>query len=520
VGQPLVPIEQIGAKRTGIHAGGIPQQYTLSDRGRAIILAEYDGTTEVIDNLVKRLRVPRYLIKRWAGQLGLARRKEPCWTDAEERYLESHLHQQSLNAIADHLGRTKVAVKLKAKRLGINKTKEGHTMRGLELALGSDHHNIEKWMANGWLKGMRRGSERTEQQGGDMWLFLDSDIRDFVRAHPLEIDQRRMDWLWMVDLLSGGIGALQDWREETVERVEGEMNLDMDNLLHFDSDSLAGKSIALLGITGSGKTNTAFVILDELLASKTAMTIVDIEGEYWQLAKRHTDMLIVGRSEHCSKEITRGNAVELAKSSLEGGIPILIDLSDYSALESHTILIKYFGTLWTYSAKVKRPYRIVLEEAHEWLPEYGTTDLKDILSRIALRGRKRGLDMMIISQRSAKVAKDVLTQTSLLFLHRVVHPIDLAVYKLLIPLQGAKVLQMVGDMQTGQAIVVHNNTPQVVSIRPYTSTPVQLDVKTAMRKRIKELEEELAEKDAMIADQADTIARLMSRMPEEAAQLV
>ena len=518
--QPLIPLKQIGAKRIGSHAGGREQIYFLTDRGRAIILAEYDGTTKVIDDLAARLCVPRHRIKYWASSLGLTRKKEPCWTDGEERYLETHLHRQSLKDIADSLGRSKVAVRLKAKRIGVNKTQEGYTMRGICLALGCDHHNIEKWMANGWLKGMRRGSERTSVQGGDMWLFLDSDIRDFVRAHPLEIDQRRMDWLWMVDLLSGGIGALQDWREETVERVEGEMNIDIDNLLHFDSDGLAGKSIALLGITGSGKTNTAFVILDELLTSKTAMTIVDIEGEYWQLAKKHPELLIVGRSEHCTKEITRGNAVELAKSSLENGIPTLIDLSDYSAFESHGILVKYFGTLWTHSARIKRSYRIVLEEAHEWLPESGQTDLKAVLSRIALRGRKRGLDMMIVSQRSAKVTKDVLTQTSLLFLHRVVHPIDISVYKLLIPLQGTKVLSMVGDLQTGQAIVVHNNTPQTVSIRPYTGTPVQLDMKTTMRKRIRELEEELAVKDAMIADQTDTIARLLSASPEVVGQLV
>jgi uncharacterized protein len=508
--------EEIGTKRAGtIHNGGLPQLHVLTDKGRAILLAEYDGTTEVINDLATRLRVPRNCIKKWGSQLGLTRKKEPFWTDADEQYLAIHLRHQSLRDIAIHLGRTQTAVKLKAKRLGVNKTQEGYTMRGLCMGLGCDHHKVEKWMSDGWLKGVRRGSERANGQRGDIWLFTDNDIANFVRAHPLEIDQRRMDWLWVVDLLSGGIGRLTREQQEENPYRESDMKIDTENLLHFDSDSLAGKSIALLGITGSGKTNTAFVILDELLASKTAMTIVDIEGEYWQLAKQHPDLLIVGRSEHCSKEITRGNAVELAKSSLEQGIPTLLDLSDYSALESHTILIKYFGTLWTYSAKVNRSYRIVLEEAHEWLPESGTTDLKDILSRIALRGRKRGLDMMIVSQRSAKVAKDVLTQTSLLFLHKVVHPIDLAVYKLLIPLPGTKVLQMVGDLQTGQAIVVHNNTPQVVSIRSYTSTPVQLDVKTAMRKRIKELEEELAEKDAMIADQADMIARLMSRMPEE-----
>jgi hypothetical protein len=119
----------------------------------------------------------------------------------------------SLADIAKYLHRTKTAVKLKAKRLGVSKgTQEGYTLGGLCLALGCDHHKVQKWIERGWLTGRRRKSERTTSQGGDMWLFVDKDIRKFVIAHPNEIDQRRVDFLWLVDLLAGnnnhGIGSL------------------------------------------------------------------------------------------------------------------------------------------------------------------------------------------------------------------------------------------------------------------------------------------------------------------------
>ena len=117
-------------------------------------------------------------------------------------YLQTWLHRQSIAKIARHLGRTQTAVKLKAKRLGIRKSGEGYTMRALCQGLDCDHHKVERWMELGWLQGSRRETERTTQQGGDMWCFKDTDIRDFIFAHPMEIDPRRADWLWLVAILS------------------------------------------------------------------------------------------------------------------------------------------------------------------------------------------------------------------------------------------------------------------------------------------------------------------------------
>lgn len=524
--QSLRPLEQTGAKRTNGHRGGISQKYILTDPGREIILAEYDGSSKVIDNLAERLRVPRNTIKRWGGQLGLARKKEPNWTEEDERYLESHLHEQSIAVIAATLGRTKTAVKLKAKRLGVNKTKEGYTMRGLCLALGCDHHKVEKWLGRGWLHGARRGSEH---QTHDFWLFTDTDIRDFVIAHPLEIDQRRMDWLFVADLLAhgkkpeAGLSTTPYEDEETGTRpiqelLEGEMNLDTEHTLHFDIDAIAGKSMALLGISGSGKTNTAFVLIEEMLANKVPMTIVDIEGEYWTLSKQFKNIQIVGRSEHCTEEIEVENAMEIARSSLLNGTPVILDLFDYSMPECHDILKVYLQTLWMYAAKVKRPYQIVLEEAHEWIPEMKQSEVKDIVIRIALRGRKRGLGTMVVSQRSAKVSKDVLSQIEFLFLHKVVHPIDMNVYKSLVPMTPLTVERMVARLQKGQSIVICNHVPQVAQIRLKASAVISPDIKTVMRKRIKEMEEQLIEKEAIIKDQADYIARMSEAHPEWIAQ--
>jgi DNA helicase HerA-like ATPase len=247
-------------------------------------------------------------------------------------------------------------------------------------------------------------------------------VREFIIAHPNEIDPRRMDWLWMVDLLSGGLGSLTQITQEEQPQKERskDVYIDIENNLQFDIDAIAGKSIGILGITRSGKTNTAMVLIEELFANKIPMTIVDIEGEYHTLKDRF-GILIAGNSVVSDIPLSLENTFKIAQQSVEQDISVLLDLSDYTDEEEcRQILLHYFSAIWNLTTKRRgAPYQIILEEAHEWIPEgQMKTELKTLLTRIALRGRKRGLGLTLISQRSAKVSKDALSQSSLLFLHK------------------------------------------------------------------------------------------------------
>ena len=267
--------------------------------------------------------------------------------------------------------------------------------------------------------------------------------------------------------------------------------------LALETEAFVGRSVAVLGITGSGKTNTAAVLIEELLTQGLPMTIVDIEGEYWGL-KQSYDLLIAGRSEHAELEIGPDNAAQLAKISVQRGISVILDLSDYTQDEQYDFLVAYFQSLWDVAGKERKPYQIILEEAHEWVPQGTRTPLKQLLTRIALRGRKRGLGIILMSQRSAKVEKDVLTQVPLLFLHKVVHPIDLKVYKELIPLPGAKVEAMVGALQQGQAVIVFDQSVTAADIRlrhtfhagatPTLGTTVEPELRRVDEKTLRELQ--------------------------------
>src|SRR4051812_46251252 len=108
------------------------------------------------------------------------------------------------------------------------------------------------------------------------------------------------------------------------------LNLDTANILQLDAATLVGRSVAVLGITGSGKTNTAAVIIEELLANGFPMTIVDIEGEYWGLKERF-EILVAGRGEHVDvqaglEQAGLEQAAALAKLSVSQRISIILDV--------------------------------------------------------------------------------------------------------------------------------------------------------------------------------------------------
>lgn len=163
-----------------------------------------------VRDLAKKLGVPRWKISRRACHLGLVakKKKEPDWTERELKLLESQARfaPETIQRKLKKLGylRSITAIVIKRKRMRFLQNLKGQSANRLSLCFGINTKAIIRWIKNGYLKAEKRGTSRTELQGGDIYYIKDEWVRDFIINSVDEIDFRKIDKYWLVDLLAGG----------------------------------------------------------------------------------------------------------------------------------------------------------------------------------------------------------------------------------------------------------------------------------------------------------------------------
>jgi uncharacterized protein len=245
------------------------------------------------------------------------------------------------------------------------------------------------------------------------------------------------------------------------------MGIDVYGRLCLNPDTFIGESVAVLGIPGSGKSNTGAVLMEECLDLGIPICVVDLEGEYYTLKDEYPDVTVVGNSLECQVDfvLTMDNAREVGVKAYDNGLSFVIDLSGEPPENQEAILARCFSAIWDRAQVLRIPLVIFLEEAHTWIPQSGKTSVTNLFVRIAVRGRKRGLSLVLMSQRSSMVDKNVLSQADICFLHKVRHPTDLEVYMGLIPRPRRWVMDKVNGLKKGQVLILKGEEVVLYQIR-------------------------------------------------------
>ncbi|WP_424003329.1 ATP-binding protein [Haloarcula salina] len=207
------------------------------------------------------------------------------------------------------------------------------------------------------------------------------------------------------------------------------------------------------GKSGSGKSNTASVIVEELLDAGFPLLIVDTEGEYYGL-KAEYELLHVGADEtHCDARVTADDAEKLAAVALEENVPVVLDVSDFLDGDAAADLIaSVVRELYHREKSARKPFLLLIEELQEYLPQSGgSSELAELLERVAKRGRKRGLGMLGLSQRPSSVDKDFITQCDWMVWHRLTWKNDVDVVRNIL---GSEIATEIEGLDTGEAYLM------------------------------------------------------------------
>jgi hypothetical protein len=219
--------------------------------------------------------------------------------------------------------------------------------------------------------------------------------------------------------------------------------------------------IAILGKAGSGKTVTAKGAAEHLLDAGARVCAVDPTGVWWGLkssrdGKKAAYPIVIFGGEHADFTIGRNHGAAIAEIIGTSDMSSIIDTQQMTVGERTQFFTDFAETLLR---KNKGPLHLMIDEAHVFAPQGRVNDpqsgkMLHAANNLVSLGRARGLRIVMISQRPAKLHKDSLTQVETLIAMRLIAPQDVGAVKDWIgewadPKEGKEILQSLPSLKTG-----------------------------------------------------------------------
>lgn len=242
-------------------------------------------------------------------------------------------------------------------------------------------------------------------------------------------------------------------------------------------DQIVEFHTAVLGVTGTGKTELVLDIVRQALAKGINVFCVDFTAEY---RERLADLnpLQIGPTALEGQNLeaklfavetgTYGapnekrelkQAVDALRMSTTGAVaaflrgqnPLAIfELAEIANTKASLRITEiYLSAImdWARQNRRAKQIMIVLEEAHTIIPEtagsgfdYDTQWVVSRIGQLALQGRKYGVGLMVVTQRTALVSKTVLSQCNTFFVHSLIDQTSLTFLESVVGRQHARII--------------------------------------------------------------------------------
>jgi len=240
--------------------------------------------------------------------------------------------------------------------------------------------------------------------------------------------------------------------------------------LKFTLSNLDARDI--LSLTGSAKVRTHLTALrkalDLLRQATKNYTIRDIV----RVLEREEDpqhAQLIDELEYLSEvEIFAQEGTRIDELVVKGQTTI-IDLKG-TPPDIQELIVNRLCTALFELRKVNKipPLMLAVEEAHNFCPQVGQVASSKVFRTIASEGRKFGLGVLIVTQRAAKVDKNVLSQCNTQIILKVTNPNDLKAIVASVEGLTAAMADEIPRLPVGVAIVTGGGIqmPLLIEVRP------------------------------------------------------
>ncbi len=227
--------------------------------------------------------------------------------------------------------------------------------------------------------------------------------------------------------------------------------------ISIEAQELVTGRTCVIGQSGSGKSYLIATLCEKLLQKSVAFCIIDTEGEYFSL-KQKFQLLWVGGSQ-ADVNIENVDFQDLAKKSIENNVPLILDVSD--VLDQRKVVGEFADKLYNVGNVERQPYLLIIEEADKFVGQ-NKDSLKEI-EEISKRGRKRGLGLLVATQRPSLVNKNVLSQCGNQIIGKLATENDLKAVDLFFA--DRKELELLPKLSVGEFFVMGNLVKEKIKIK-------------------------------------------------------
>jgi len=199
------------------------------------------------------------------------------------------------------------------------------------------------------------------------------------------------------------------------------------------------QTVVVYGGKGMGKTNFGSVFAEELYGASLRFSVIDPMGVWWGLqhgterGEPGLEVLILG-GVHGDLPIEPTAGEVVADLVADEGISVVIDISRradgkaWTKGEKVRFVTAYMLRLYERQVEHRRPLMQIIDEAARYAPQglrSGDVDESKCLGAIAMvceEGRNLGIGLTLLTQRSARLNKDVAELADVLVAFRTVGP--------------------------------------------------------------------------------------------------
>lgn len=206
------------------------------------------------------------------------------------------------------------------------------------------------------------------------------------------------------------------------------------------------QTIAIIAKRRVGKSYTMRRLAEQLLKAGQQVVLIDPKGDVWGI-RYSVDgkgpglpvIIFGGERGDVPLEVSGGELV--AKLVAEERVSVLLDLSLFRKHEVATFMTAFLETLYRLKAReaLRTPVMVIVDEADAIAPQQPQPNEARMLGAIediVRRGGQRGIGCTLITQRTAVLNKNVLTQAQVMIALRTIAPQDLKAMRAWIDVHG------------------------------------------------------------------------------------